>query len=216
MTTLPADLFDDSGPSVADPRPGDPVAQVVVVCHANIARSPLGMAMVAHHAQARLGESADVWVRSAGVHARPGLAAAEESRHQASLRGLDLSHHRAAVLTRDDVATTDLVLTMSEKQRAHAVRLHPPAAGWTFTLPELARLCASLDPLDPSLPPRERIRQVARLASSARPYVPRSVDPEDVADPYRGTAEDYARMAELVEAQVEVIADVLFGESPTG
>lgn len=213
---LPADPFDDSAASAADPRPDDPVAQVVVVCHANIARSPLGMALVAHQAQTRLGAAADVAVRSAGVHARPGLAAAEESRRQASLRGLDLSHHRAAVLTRGDVATTDLVLTMSEKQRAHAVRLHPPAAAWTFTLPELARLCASLEPLDPSLPARERVRRVARLAASARPYVPRTADPEDVADPYRGTADDYARMAELVEAQVEVIAEVLFGGSRRG
>lgn len=210
----PPDLFDDTGSSTPDPRPGDPVAEVVVVCHANIARSPLGMAMVAHQAQSRLGAAADVWVRSAGVHARPGLAAAEGSRRQASLRGLDLSTHRAAVLTRDDVATSDLVLTMSEQQRAHAVRLHPPATGWTFTLPEMARLCASLDPVDPSLAPRERVRRVARLAAAARPYVARASEPEDVADPYRGTAEDYARMAELVEEQVEAIAEVLFGGSP--
>lgn len=212
----PPDLFDDAGPSTPDPRPGDPVAEVVVVCHANIARSPLGMAMVAHQAQSRLGAAADVWVRSAGVHARPGLAAAEESRRQASLRGLDLSPHRAAVLTRDDVADSDLVLTMSEKQRAHAVRLHPPAAGWTFTLPEMARLCASLDPVAPSLPPRERVRRVARMAAAARPYVARANEPEDVADPYRGTAEDYDRMAALVEGQVEVIAQVLFGGSRPG
>lgn len=207
----PADVFDDSSPTAPDPRPGDPVAQVVVVCHANIARSPLGMAMVEQQAQDRLGAAADVWVRSAGVHARPGLAAAEESRRQAALRGLDLSRHRAAVLERDDVATADLVLTMSEQQRAHAVRLHPPAAGWTFTLPELARLCATLEPVDPRLPIRERMRRVARRAAAARAYVPRPEEPEDVADPYRGPVEAYARMAELVETQVTAVADVLFG-----
>lgn len=214
MMVLPVDLFDDSGPTVPDPRPGDPVAHVVVVCHANIACSPLGMAMVERQARARLGAAADVWVRSAGVHARPGLMAAEESRRQAALRGLDLSRHRAAVLTRGDVAASDLVLTMSESQRAHAVRLHPGAAGWTFTLPELARLCASLEPVDPDLAVRQRVRRVARLAAAARAYVPRPSEPEDVADPYRGPVIAYARMAQLVEAQVAAVADVLFGGSP--
>lgn len=209
----PTDLFDDAGRAAPDPRSGDPVAQVVVVCHANICRSPLGMAMVERQARDRLGAAADVWVRSAGVHARPGMAAAEHSRHQAALRGLDLSHHRAAVLERQDVAGADLVLTMSEQQRAHAVRLHPAATGWTFTLPELARLCASLEPVDPDLGVRDRVRRVARLAAAARAYVQRPNEPEDVADPYRGPAEGYARMAEVVEAQVAVVAEVLFGGS---
>lgn len=212
MTMTPPDLFDDAGP-MADPRPGDPVARIVVVCHANICRSPLGMAMVAQQARDRLGPAPDVWVRSAGVHAMPGLVAAEESRRQASLRGLDLSRHRAAVLERDDVAAADLVLTMSEEQRARVVRLHPPAAGWTFTLPELARLCTSLDPMDPDVGVRDRVRRVARLAAAARAYVQRPSEPEDVSDPYRGPAEGYARMAQFVESHVGVVADALFGAS---
>lgn len=209
----PPNGFDAAGPVATDPRPGDPVAQVVVVCHANLCRSPLGMVMVERQARERLGAAPDVWVRSAGVHARPGLAATEESRRQASLRGLDLSHHRAAALARDDVADADLVLTMSEQQRAGAVRLHPPAVAWTFTLPELARLSTCLDPVDPDRDVRARIRRVARLAASARGRVPRPAEPEDVADPYGGPAEGYARMAELVESQVAVVADVLFGPS---
>jgi protein-tyrosine-phosphatase len=206
----PWDLFAD--PSVPDPRPGDPIAEILVVCTANICRSPLAMVMLEHRVRERLGEDAPVWVRSSGVHARDGYPAAEESLRQADLRGLDLRRHRGSVTTADEVASADLVLVMSERQRSLLAGMHSAGARWTFTLPEFARLCGALKPVDdPSMSPRERIRFVVRLANGSRAYVSRPDGAEDVADPYGGPRRGYEVMATEVERYVDAIAPQLFG-----
>lgn len=206
----PWDLFADA--AVPDPRPGDEVVEILVVCTANICRSPLAMAMLERQALERLGPDAPVWVRSSGVHGMQGHPATEESRRQADVRSLDLTSHRAAVTTRDEVASADLVIVMSEQHRARLVTMHPPASRWTFTLPELARLCSALKPVDADdLDVRERVRFVARLAHASRAYVARPDGPEDVADPYGGPRQGYEVMAAEVERHVGRIAPQLFG-----
>ena len=198
-----------------DPRPRDPVAQVLVVCHANIARSPLVTALFEDQARRRLGPAPDVWVRSAGVRAVEGRPAATGSRAQAVARGLDLDGHRSVPLARVDLVDADLVVTMSERQRGHAVRLDPGALHRTFTLLELARLCARLQPMDDAMPPRARVRSVAWAASQSRPFVPGPPEPEDVADPFGGPEHGYDRMAQQVEEAVDRVAEVLFGPAST-
>lgn len=200
--------------AVSDPRPEDPVAEILVVCHANIARSPLAMALLEAEAHRRLGPTADVWVRSAGVHALEGQPAAAESVRQADLRGLDLSRHRGAALTRRDVEGVDLVLTMTERQRSAAVRLCQAAHQRVFTLPEFARLCESVDPdelADADAAVRERVRRAVTAAHRQRPRVPRPDEPEDVADPFGGPRRGYERMAAELESHVARIAPLLFG-----
>lgn len=210
MTAVSFDPF-SRAPDV--PRPDDTVAQLVVVCHANICRSPLAMAMLESEAWRRRGAEAEVWVRSAGVRARDGLPAAEDTRWQADERGLDLGAHRSARLERRDVADADLVVTMTESQRDDAVRLHPPSTGWTFTLPELARLAEHVD-VDAlaGLGTRDRVREAVRRAAAARPRVPRPATPEDVDDPHGGPREGYAVMGDRVAGLVADVAALLFGE----
>lgn len=195
----------------SDLPPGDPVAQVVVVCHANIARSPLAMVLLDAEARRRQGPDADVWVRSAGVRAVGGHPAADGSQRQAATRGLDLAPHRSVLLTRADLVEADLVLTMGEGQRGHAVRLHPPARQHTFTLVEFARLVRHVEPVGSDLPLRARIRTIVRRAAAARPYAERPEDPEDVADPFGGPDGGYETMATRVEGLVAVVAEALFG-----
>lgn len=209
MTPGVPNVFEDAPPM--DPRPGDTVAEIVVVCHANVARSPLAMAMLEAAARDRLGARPDVWVRSAGVHAREGQSAASETLREAGTRGLDLGRHRSAVLDRQVVASADLVLTMTESQRAHAALLSPGAVRTTFTLPELVRLARTLDPDDTPAPVRDRVRAFVDRAHRARPYAPRSAEPEDVADPYGGPVTGYVAMARELEDHVAVLAPHLFG-----
>lgn len=199
---------------VPDPRPGDEVAQVVVVCTANIARSPLVMALVEDQARERLGADAPVWVTSSGVEGLVGEPAVGETRRQAEARGLDVSTHRAARTEADEVAEADLVLTMTERHREVVLRLHPSAVGWVFTLPELARLCDALRPIETGLPPRAHLRAAVQVAHAARLRVPRPDEPEDVRDPFGRPAEAYEAMAALVEDQVASIAPQLFGFLP--
>ena len=88
--------------------------RVLVVCSGNTCRSPLAAAILAAGVatEPRL---ADVEVVSAGTSASSGSPASEGSFLVARERGLDLSTHRARLLTADDVRTADVILTMGRQ-----------------------------------------------------------------------------------------------------
>lgn len=207
------DIF-GPGARQPDPRPDDDVAEIMVVCTGNVARSPLFMAMLEGEVRRRLGPDAPVWVKSSGVHGLAGEPAVADSRTLAEERGLDLSRHRGAVTVEREVVRCDLVLTMTESQRSRVIRRAPRGAGSTFTVREFARLVSALEPLADDLSPRERVRHCVRLANGARPYVERPGDPEDVEDPYGAGADVYAAMARELDDLLAAIAPQLFGPLP--
>ncbi len=92
---------------------------ILLVCTGNTCRSPLAAAMLAEKLKG-YPEFADTTVQSAGIGAWDGTPASEGSYLVALERGLDLSGHRARMLTADQVRDADLILTMSE---AHARRV---------------------------------------------------------------------------------------------
>jgi protein-tyrosine phosphatase len=149
---------------------------VLVLCRANVARSPLAEVMLA------AAELPGVRVTSAGVRAREDWPAAEESQQLAADRGLDLSDHRSLPVTPDLMDRAHLVLAMSESIRDLATPLSPGAATKTFTLRELVRLT---EPLDPSHlgAGAARLAWVRDEAHLARPVARRADGPEDVSDP---------------------------------
>lgn len=205
-------IWADEG--AVDPRPGDPVAELVVVCTANICRSPLAEAMLARAAEERLGPDAPVHVSSSGVHGLAGEEAAPLSLEEAARRGLDLSRHVARVTDELGVWRADLVLTMTERHRGRIVRMLPSVARSTFTIREFARLTSALKPVEGALPVRERVRFVARLAHGARAYVARPSEREDVADPYGGPRAGYVETADELDALIRTVAPQLFGWRP--
>lgn len=194
---------------------GDPrdVATIMVVCTANICRSPLAAAMLEAEARSRIGQDPPVHVTSSGVHALEGHRAASGTLVVADHRGLDLRAHRGAATSRAAVDASDLVLTMTSAHRAAVNSRAPGSSGRVFTLREFARLVAALKPLDDDLAPPDRIRFLVRLAHGARAYVARPSEPEDVVDPYGGPEEGYGAMAEEVEALIAAIAPQLFGRT---
>ncbi|MBW3620662.1 MAG: low molecular weight phosphatase family protein [Actinobacteria bacterium] len=194
-----------------DPRPGDPHAEIVVVCTANICRSPLAEAMLVRAAAERCGPDVPLHVSSSGVHGLTGEPAAPLSAEEARERGLDLSRHVARVTDELGVWRADLVLTMTETHRGRIVRLLPSASRWTFTIREFARLTSALKPIEDDLPLRERVRFVTRLAHGARAYVARPPGREDVSDPYGGPRAGYVEIADELEELVARIAPQLFG-----
>jgi protein-tyrosine-phosphatase len=85
---------------------------VLLVCSGNTCRSPLAAVMLT----ARLAEESDlgtITVSSAGTSAWDGSPASEGSYLVALERGLDLSTHRARMLTTNQVQQADLILTMT-------------------------------------------------------------------------------------------------------
>ena len=108
--------------------------RILFVCTGNICRSPLAQALLARALTER--GVAEVEVQSAGTGAWDGAPASEGAYLVGLERGLDLSPHRARLLTREIVEDMDLIFTMA---RHHRARVHELGGeGRVFVLGEYA------------------------------------------------------------------------------
>ena len=92
---------------------------ILVICSGNTCRSPLAAAMLSSRLAAEPALQHHT-VSSAGTSAWDGSPASEGSYLVALERDLDLSTHRARMLTTDQIQRADLILTMTA---AHASRV---------------------------------------------------------------------------------------------
>jgi len=106
---------------------------VLFVCTGNTCRSPLAAAMARQLAAAR---GLDLTVSSAGTDASPGAPASDGSMLVALERDLDLSTHRARLLTRDLVAAAAVILGMAPQHVQQALALG--GEGKAFLLADFA------------------------------------------------------------------------------
>lgn len=109
------------------------IQNVLLVCTGNICRSPLAASLLERALKER---GLEVTVTSAGTGAWDGAPASEGAYLVGLERGLDLSGHRARLLTRELVETADLVLTMARHHRARVDELG--GEGRVFVLGEYA------------------------------------------------------------------------------
>lgn len=95
--------------------------RILLVCTGNICRSPLAAALVQRALADRGTQNIDV--SSAGTGAWDGAPVSEGAYLVGLEQGLDLSAHRARLLTRDLVEGSDLILTMARHHRARVDEL---------------------------------------------------------------------------------------------
>ncbi len=97
------------------------MTHVLLVCTGNICRSPLAEALLRRELQSA--KATDIVVSSAGTGAWDGAPGSEGAYLIALEHELDLSEHRARLLTREVVEEAHLVLTMARHHRARVEEL---------------------------------------------------------------------------------------------
>ncbi|MHB1712378.1 MAG: arsenate reductase/protein-tyrosine-phosphatase family protein [Acidimicrobiales bacterium] len=175
---------------------------ILVVCTANICRSPMTEVMLAARLEA-LGVSARV--HSAGI-LRSGVAPPTEAVAAMAARGFDTSAHRSRQIDTDTVSKADLIIAMAREHVRHTVVLSPAAFPRTLTLKELVRFGEQAGPR------RDGQALGAWSADMARGRERDMLlgdDPEDdVDDPIGGTPQMYAATAAEIDGLVRRLVAV--------
>jgi protein-tyrosine phosphatase len=173
-------------------------ARVLVVCTANICRSPTAAGLLA----ARLGPSVDVVSR--GVKALPGAPMCPRS---AQWLGRDVTPHASAPLTLADVRAATVILTASPRHRSAVVALRPSAQVRTFTLAQAARIATWRSAQGASAPPgevSERVLWLTEELDTHRSAAPNPADGDDLPDPHQ-TETRHAEVLPRIRAAVDAL-----------
>jgi protein-tyrosine phosphatase len=182
---------------------------VLVVCTANICRSPMLGGFLLRDLAA-LGIDAEV--SSAGIMST-GEPPATEAVHVLSRRGIDISAHRSRMINREMLAGADLVLGMTREHVRIAAVECPATYRHAFTVRELVRRGVEWGP-----PVHEPLGVwLARISEGRTVHDHMGMSAaDDVADPYgqsmaafERTAEELAQLSMPIAAflsRVEVVA----------
>jgi protein-tyrosine phosphatase len=156
--------------------------QVLLVCHANLCRSPF--------AAARLAEllPADTWrVFSAGVDTEEGRPVTTRSLRVAAEFGLDLTDHRSHALDPDQVRFSGLIFTMSRRQAEYVARFERGTAA-------RIRLLGAFAP-------------APNLWGMAADPSGKTADEEEISDPMGQSSELHRQCFERIDEAVARLAD---------
>jgi protein-tyrosine phosphatase len=173
---------------------------IVVLCTANVCRSPMAAALLTQRLAA-LGVT--VPVRSAG------LISSGDPPHPEVISvmteyGIEIASHRSRIVCGADLAPASLVLTMTRDHLRHVAITDPGAWPRAFTLKELIRRGEQIGPR----PSDEPFQQWLSRAHAGRERMSLLGDStyDDVADPAGGPLRAYADTAGLLHSLVTRLA----------
>jgi len=110
---------------------------ILFVCSANICRSPIAMAIF----QSQVEREHEIWrIESAGTWALDGIASNVQTQRVLAERGLDIRGHRSRVVSRDNISSFDLILTMEADQQEALQIEFPDMAERIYMLSEVVGL----------------------------------------------------------------------------
>ncbi len=155
---------------------------ILVVCKANVTRSPYIEGLLRNRIQERFEEVADeIGVSSAGVDAVNGYGPDSVMRVLALDHGVNVNGHRSRPMSAKLARQADVILTLEEEFAERIQNRFRDAEGKTFALPKFGR-------------------------------VPDGPESGDVADPTGKEAMDYEAFVEQADEEVDRILEVLEGD----
>lgn len=175
-------------------------ADILVVCSANLCRSPLAEFLL----RARLEEAGGgATVRSAGCWAQEGLPMLPSAARLLHERGIDPGPWSSRSVTAADIENADLILAAERRHLAHLMQLHPPATRRSFLLPGFAQLCSHIG----SLRAGTRAQFAQRLDHEAAVALSRiHLEDREIADPTAKGLRAVRRCAGQVDDAARAIA----------
>lgn len=178
--------------------------RILVVCTANICRSPMGEALLRDRLQA-IGVDANVL--STG-HLAPGFAVSRNSVIAMAERGLDIAGRRSVTTSAKHVAGADVILTMGRAHVRKVIELDLAAWPRTFPLRAVVRRALVLGPRsrNETLP-----SWVSRLHEGRRAIDMLHELPDDeIADPFGLDLREYRATATLLDDLLGQFASLAF------
>jgi protein-tyrosine phosphatase len=175
---------------------------IVVLCTANVCRSPMAAALLARRLAA-LGVT--VPVRSAGMMGGGDPPHPEVVSVMAPY-GIEIASHRSRLVRVADLASASMVLAMARDHLRHAAITEPGAWPRAFTLKELIRRGERIGPR----PPGEPFSGWLSRAHAGRERISLLGDTpdDDVADPAGGPMSAYLDTAGLLDRLVTRLAEL--------
>lgn len=107
---------------------------VLIVCTANICRSPMAMGLL----RDRVDNSPDWRIESAGTWALPDSPAAENTRLVLQSRGIDIDDHRSRGVTLEMLRDFNLILVMETGHKEALRAEFPSIANRVYLISEMA------------------------------------------------------------------------------
>ena len=185
--------------------------RLLMVCHANLCRSPMAERLSHRSLELRLGKAAKtIDVSGAGTHAR-----ADQPMHPLAVEvlrehGADDTGFRSRRLTEELVTRADLVLTATRQQRAASVGFNPAAVRRTFTIRQFGRYAKAVPAgtFSPCRPPEQQLRKLVDEMSVVRGKLPVAApEADDLPDPVNLPIDAFRRCA----AEIQSVVDVMLG-----
>lgn len=152
--------------------------RIVIVCTANVIRSPFVAALMSSRLPA--GYADQLQIVSAGTSARPATPAEEKVVSLGRTYGLDLDPHRSRRLDDGVLRAGDTVLCAERAHRRAVLDLRPDLISSVFTVREFSRLAEAVHGRATSW------ADLVRLASQTRLAAPATTGDDDLLDPIGG------------------------------
>lgn len=184
---------------------------ILVVCAANQCRSPALLSVLYQGAGGYPGlADGTVSISSVGISHEEGVPTDPGTRKALHRAGYSTSDGLSQRITREMIASSDLILTASRRHRTHVVRMVPDALPRTYTAREFARYCSVMltEPAPATvLTPAGRLEAALLLAQQQRGMsFPSRVDDDDIPDPAGGSRRVQSRVVRII---IDTITPIL-------